>query len=84
VPKIIELRRGIQMLQAKTSVGTTLFEPPCISHPPGGKLLLLFARPAVTFLASTLYPLRHRASFGRARNRNFGRILKFNKRRREV
>jgi len=31
VLKIIELRRGIQMLQAKTSVGTTLVGPPCMS-----------------------------------------------------
>ena len=28
-PKIIELLQGIQMLQAKTSVGTTLVGPPC-------------------------------------------------------
>ena len=30
MPKIIELRQGTQMLQAKTSVGTTLVWPPCI------------------------------------------------------
>jgi len=29
MPKIIELRQGIQILQAKTSVGTTLVGPPC-------------------------------------------------------
>jgi len=30
MPKIIELCQGVQMLQAKTSVGTTLVGPPCI------------------------------------------------------
>jgi len=28
--KIIKLRQGIQILQAKTSVGTTLVRPPCM------------------------------------------------------
>jgi len=29
VPKIIKLHQAIQMLQAKTAVGTTLVGPPC-------------------------------------------------------
>jgi len=32
VPKIIKLRQGIQMLQAKTSVRTTLVGPSCIVY----------------------------------------------------
>jgi len=32
VPKIIELRQGIQMLQANTSVGTTLVGQPCMPY----------------------------------------------------
>jgi len=47
VPKIIKFRQGIQMLQAKTTVGTTLVGPLCIvriqqTHRPSSRYGSLF------------------------------------------